>query len=357
METTSNPTRADVLGPYLSRLGSLAEHRDESKESSFIHVGEKKVVVEPWERTHLLGALYEPAAGEEHAWRNVLADGVAFRTRCLVDLGEIEDGGQPAGETADRLIVDIALGLCLMEETQQAVNLLVLGGKLDDAKNLTKFRHKIGRALNDLKETAGEDVSERAVELVPALAPDVAERAAKEKAAKKEKDTAQLLEEAARLEREAENARLGITDQDQAPNLAAIGATAQKIKSKVPILLTIMVVLAAAAAGVHFWLLAPSGPQIDPLTRADFTSVPELTTVTARPPSLFATMSYDSWRGMTPDMRAERVESIGRIASREGYTGALLKADSGKALAQWLQKSGVTILDHPEAAKPVATNE
>jgi hypothetical protein len=349
MEASKDRTRDAALGPYLSMLERLSEHRAEGTRDSTIHVGERTVDVEPWERAHLLGALDEQGEADDLAWRRVLADGVAFRTRCLVDLDGVGDDAESGNAETERLLVDVALGLRLMEEAQQAINLLVLGGKLEDAKNLTRFRHKIKRTLDDLKGRVGEDATRRAEAMAPEMAPDMAPKVAPKVAP----DRAER-EVGREPVRQAERRPVAGPPEDPEPGFVP-QAPERKRRALMPILLVILVLCGGALAGLEFgWidpgLLPPWEKQVEPLTLADLTRFPQLTAVDGTALSLFAEMPYAQWRSMKPNGRTAMAEDLARVVKEAGYTGMLLRAETGKPLADWIPETGVRILDDPRAA-------
>jgi len=240
MEARTRQARDVALGPYLSILGKLSEHLEEGSRVSTIHVGDRTVEVEPWERVQVLGALNEPSEDDDLAWRRILADGVAYRTRCIVDLGEVGDPGKQDTTASERLRMDIALGVSLMEESQQAINLLVLGGKLDEAKNLTRFRHKIKRTLDDLKGHVDGDDARSTEKPVPEPEPEVALRVAHE--------------DRVTEPRERSVSRKAVPEFATETEPVAVGAP-RKRRWVTPLLLVILILCGAAWAGLHFgWL-------------------------------------------------------------------------------------------------------
>ena len=48
---------------------------------------------------------------------------------------------------------------------------------------------------------------------------------------------------------------------------------------------------------------------------------------------------------MTEAERVEFVDGIARVAESAGYFGVQLRTDNGVAVAQWLKKTGVHIID------------
>ena len=70
-----------------------------------------------------------------------------------------------------------------------------------------------------------------------------------------------------------------------------------------------------------------------------------------RPPSLFAKVYASQWNAMTEAEKTEFVDGVARIAESAGYVGLQLRNDDEVAVAQWLKKTGVRILDTPTAAR------
>jgi len=52
---------------------------------------------------------------------------------------------------------------------------------------------------------------------------------------------------------------------------------------------------------------------------------------------------------MTEAERTEFVDGVARVAESAGYVGVQLRTDNGVAVARWLKKTGVRILDTPNA--------
>jgi len=91
----------------------------------------------------------------------------------------------------------------------------------------------------------------------------------------------------------------------------------------------------------------PSGADSVALTTDEFTAIPSVFHVTARPPSLFVELNAQEWSRMTDRDRIEALEAIGRIAGRAGYSGVHARTEDGSAGGQWFPRSGADLLEKP----------
>ncbi len=326
--------RAALLRPYMDRLGGLERHRDAEGKATTIHVGARSFRIDPWERERILAHLGEDEAG---SWESLLVEGAALQTRTLVDL----DSAEPDTD-ASQLVLDTAIGLKMMEDAQGVINRMILSGQMEEARQLTRFRNKIGQVLQDLKQAIGENQvaeAEAIAGIQPAQRlPEETELPGSDEPASTEDVTSGVLNDLADNLEQAASA--GAVDPTRAPRRS-------KARPAVWALTVSLVALGAVS------LLTREAPTvIEPLQPVAFTATPEITYAQCVPPSILARVDNRAWLEMGDEGRYRLVENASRIASVAGYTGVLLSDNQGTVLAQWLRDEGIRILLPAPQSKP-----
>ena len=141
--------RRDALSPYLDYLSAsmgAANSEEGRTEPNF----PPRLDLDRWEVSALEQGLSaeDPAA---EAWETLLAEGVALQAKFLVETEQVgnDDALQPElrEQVQDQLIQTAAIGLALQVEIQRAVDAMILGGQMNQAKKLTQFRNKLGQMV------------------------------------------------------------------------------------------------------------------------------------------------------------------------------------------------------------------
>jgi len=312
--------RDALLRPYLNRLTGLEQHREAEGQATTIHVGARAIRIDAWEREQILEHLVGGGSGDQQA---LLAEGVAFQTRTLVDLG-----GDGKDRDSTDLLLDTALGLKMMEETQSAINQMVLSGQIEDARQLTRFRNKIGTVLQDLKLAIGEQHTIEAAAIAgiePVKAPPTT---VKRTPPPREETTDDVVNDLARAVRQTTDARKTVRP-------------ARRSKAR-PVVWALTLILVAVGA---VSLITQDKPVLlEPLQPVDFAVTPEITYAQCVPPSILTRVDFRVWQGLGDEGRYRLAENASRIASVAGYTGVQISDYKGTVLAQWLRDEGIRIL-------------
>jgi hypothetical protein len=340
--TSPAQQREAALAPFMARLGLRHGEGAAQEVPSSITLGDYEVSLDPWEKGVLDRML---DGGGCEPWARVLAESLAFQVKCLSQLGQIRQltsespsSGLPREQmeaVLDHLITDAAVGLALLEETQRAIDQLIVSGDVGDAKKLSGLRNRIGQNVSKLKEHIGDDGFQRAENkcqgmVAPARSQHMGTSAgpghgttwAGRKRRQVHPDA--YLEDCAEVE-------------ESAPS---------------PVRSLVLLFCVCTVAWMVFvlprWLEA--GPHVIDL--AELSHVPGVLTVMARPPSLFVTVSGPRWRDMAEIEHRQLIEEVGRVAESAGYSGAHFRMSDGGAAGVWLQKTGTQIYKNKKSSNP-----
>lgn len=338
---TANPlqNRSAVLKPYLEKLSALDQLPDSGRPYR-INIGAKHLQLEPWERDAILASLQEGSdAGD-----SLLADGVALQAKSLAGLKKLEGDEPPSAEEVQgihsTLQLDAALGFFLMAELQKQIDQLILGGNLERAKKLTRYRHKLNRSVSGLKDFIGE----AALEQAETLATGLAEQPEPSRQARGNAEPSEDVEALLKLEQELNLQQEQPPDWNVEPPLPAH----LQIQTKEPPrswgkpLAGVLGLVIAVWIVLVGWPTATNQP-IPEFALTDFQGVPAIRQVAARPPSLFVQVDSQAWRELNDAERQQVVHSVSEIISPAGYRGALFTNAQGKTVAQWLRETGIRL--------------
>ena len=302
------------LTPYVEKL-SIVAAPGESGQAPAVVAGSQRMETNAWEREALARAL---DGATEDEWEGLLVEAYALEAKYLTEFAENDADGEAFSEPQrNRLTDDATLGLILMEQTQRAVNAMVLSGQIDQAKHLSTFRNRIGHTVTAMKEQLGDQAfciaEARSVKIVPPVEPGpvhapIAEPPPVKRAPKS------VCEPAPETDGRAEYTR--------------------------PLLLILAV---AIVAWVIVVLPRLSHEPMHVLTIHELPHSTMIAELTARPPSLFVELRSDEWTGLGPDERLRIVEEIGQAARASGYTGAQFTSSEGGTVASWLREAGATL--------------
>lgn len=322
-----------VLEPYLARLDVLAQHRGQDDRATRIAVGGESIVVDPWERGQILLA-FEGAGQGARDVPPLIASGVALQTKAYHDLSKRPDADHavPPGVTRDALVHDSELGNALLADLQAAVEQLVQHGRVDDARRVTDFRHKLGRAVEKVIDALGAEVAA---------------------ALDQKKREAALLAEAERLERASEAARLGERRPHEQPDLAEIGAVEvrprREVSGRLKFLVGALVLTLAGLAALHLsGVLGPRGPELPILAVTDFQTHGPVQEVLARPPSVYVRVDGAAWDRLGVEERQAALDGLSGVVEGAGYNGMHLTTMDGRTVGQWLKNTGSRLIAQGE---------
>jgi hypothetical protein len=349
--------RREALSPQVDEFLIWATQMvDPQNVPHFVELGGLPIELGSWEREALQKGA-EAAAAEIGRTMELLAEGVAIQQRYVDLIGRFEHGPMPPPSELpaflEDLVTSLAVGIAVQDELQFDMNSLIGGGRLADAKCLSRFRAKVAQGVSDLKERVG------AVEL------EQAERRAAGLTGKPPKDTTPVFiddmplpEPAALREQEPEApswARRGsestlppwLADEAAAPESASqteVPAPEARprrlLKPMLHVLAGLVVVLALVT------IPRMGSPEIPPvLTMKSFSHLEAVRRVAARPPSLYVVLDGPLWQDKTPEEKTRLLEEIGQIADQAGYNGMRARVRDAGTVGEWLKKTGVRVTE------------
>jgi hypothetical protein len=338
--------RHAALSDYLTALGlQYGEPREGIMPERLTYQG-MTVELDPWERTVLQDSLFGREGVERPPWGPLVAEGLAFQVKCLERLRREREGeGASDGfvdpelgpETAqvvydldrelDMLVTDAAVGLAIMEETQRAIDRLVVAGEMNGAKKLTAFRHKICQGVGMIKEHIGPEDFERAENKSEGMVAP----------------TEQMVSSSSgpvpagawvpgRSPGKKRGARQSFETEFEYPEMPADPANRTRL------LVTLLVAL--MTIWIVFFMPRLFQPEPVVLERAEFRHVPGVMKIEARPPSLFVTVDPVDWRGMSVEQQSALLDEVGKVAAAAGYVGADVRDTDGIVVGRWFSERG-----------------
>jgi hypothetical protein len=335
-ESETSPGRRDarekVLAPYLEHLG-LGSGEEAREIPSVIPAGSLSLELDPREQA-LLREHPNGVDAKGRPWPGVVAQGIAFRARCLVSRQDLEVDADPQrrAELLDSVTLDAAIGIAVVQEMSWCIERRIRDGDSRLSKRLSACRASANHSLAGLRAWLGAECFARAEKLSETLI-DVDLRPVSpsqpEPQAKPETEEAAPRPAPARFERSY--------------------APAKVVYSK-PRASRRRVVWLSSILGLSILALA-----VLTLTRPHYTPPPELTLdqfahvgavagVTARPPSLYLSVDAVRWERMSiPDRRAA-MEQIAGIVQAAGYEGANVQTTEGVTVGRWSSARGATLV-------------
>ena len=158
-ETKPAKQRRAALAPFIAKLGLHKREGVLQRVPSYVVLGDTKIGLDPWER-QILQEAFEAPNGGYHPLAQLVAEGLAFQVKCRRQLGFLGLGtgngssaanGQPPA-VIEQLINDAAIGLAVLEDTQRAINGLIISGEIDSAKKLTGLKNRVNHSVGQLKD-------------------------------------------------------------------------------------------------------------------------------------------------------------------------------------------------------------
>jgi hypothetical protein len=345
----NDPQRERALGPYLEKLRGWNEAGGEPADldrSARIRVGKHAVTVRPWERARIREA-FRPGDGAA-PWTRLLAQGIALLTKTLVDVGQLQRDPHMPLEAMYRvqaeLMLDTAIGMALLRETQDAIDGLVFSGSVEQAKQLSEFRNKVARTINGIKRLLSETERKQAENI--AGEPARAETEAGGEAGRGDplKRLAGAIEEA----QEQPTGWSAIRKPRRRPTTVVMPV---RVPTRTEVLGT-MLLLALAAWTVFVKVpsvMIEKPKQLSPWA----TSRPDLfERFDARHPSLFVTLAPDAWESLSSSGKADLLDNLSGLAKEFHYRGLLIRTAEGRPVAHWLSVSGAAVIEAGEEPPP-----
>lgn len=345
----TDPQRERALNPYLEKLRAWNEAGSDAAElnrPARIRVGERAVTIRPWERARIREAF---GADERAApaWASLLAQGVALLTKSMVDVEQLRRDPHLPLETMYRLqaelMLDTAIGMALLRETQDAIDQLVFSGDVEQAKQLSEFRHKLARVVNEIKRLLSASEQEQAASLSGSPAA---------KLSRPGSGSQDALERLAGALEAAE---------DRPTGWSAIRKRRRHIPTSVvmPVrvpnrteVLGVLLFLTLAAWVMFVRVPAELVERPRQLTRWA-TSRPDLfERFEARPPSLFVTLAPGAWESLARTDRREILKNLAAVAKDSGYRGVHVRTGEGRPVGRWLEVSGFAEIEQGEEPPP-----
>jgi len=373
-----DPNRLRALEPYLQRLRRWNDESGEQdgtiERAARIRVGERTLSVGAWERIQIQAAFREELSATRDAAR-LMALAIALLTKSFVDVERFTANERSSATDfyalQAELMLDSAIGASLLQETQTLVDALVIAGKVEEAKKVSEFRHKLHGVVSEVKKIIADSEAALAEELAlrtpkPAVSVDgTLDRLAREVA-----DEVERIERRKRSQKRSGGPREEPESNGTLLAPALFSARSRKRRTngngeRLPLvppfdrtkaLAAILAVLILAWVSLvevprHFESEPPAAPALE-------ASHPNLfEELQSRPPSLYVTVRSIPWSMLGEAERRSAVERAGRDAAERGYRGVVFRTQAGRPVAQWLSASGVRLIAPAEAAEAAEVAE
>jgi hypothetical protein len=345
--STTRPlaTRARILEPYLKRLGIGSDAEGDTRElPAIVDAGDYILELDEWDRT----VLRDHASGKDakgRPWPSLVSEGLAFQLRYIERAAYFDGAEIPELEEAKvygHLIIDGAIGITLIDDLQWAINRLIREGQVQIAGRLADFRNAVNQNLSRVRSYGGAEIFARSQaaadelsdgqiqECWPEIAAEPEDQEQPEATARKPSPAPQR----SRLRRKETAKPLPLSPPRQAED-----PTSSRLLSLTAVLIV---------SGMIWSFLTPRDERFEPppaLTQQDFSHVPSISKVEARPPSLYVTFSAPRWEEMGELQRWRAIEQISTIATDAGYNGAHMRTSEGETVGQWLKRRGVKTIN------------
>lgn len=168
VETSASERREQVLRPFLQQIEMLRLAGGELPTT--LRLGSHTIDLDPWEASATKRTL--PGNGNPGVGR-LLLESLALQSKFLAELDALnsDDERSPTIQASlrTRLVTDAAVGLALLEETQTAIDGMILNGRMDQAKKMSGFRAKLSRAVKQIKSSIGPDAFSDAESRAPEM--------------------------------------------------------------------------------------------------------------------------------------------------------------------------------------------
>ncbi len=296
--------------------------------------------LDPWVAAQLRAAFAADGAVPEIA--GLVTHGVALLVKIRGDRHRLDHAGpdDERGTLAAELMLDLGIGTALTRDLQRAIDAAVQAGGAPQAKELSRFRHELRRAVAEVKQRISEAERDRAEGLSDALTD---EPAAKASPADDPRLRLLVLEAARGHDRE---------------RLAAARRRLRRLALVLPSRTEILVALLLIGALAWVGLASLRGMRAERFVELTLGHAPPgdpLVAVEARAPSLFAAVDPQAWAALDEPGRRAVVERLSGLLLAHDYRGALVTLPDGRPVARWLRSRGVELIATDEASATPAS--
>jgi hypothetical protein len=355
-----------------------------------LEVSGQELCIDPWTQQQLQ-SYSGPEGSSESECTRMVTQSVALLAKCEVDLVNLQaqDQQTPGSLYAAQaqLMLDAAVGQSLVMDIQRVIDDLLKSGRLEHARQLSKFHHQLRNAmfqlrgridsshhstlqdladrLSDTESMHGDPADEAALEIEGCRDPAAEATDTPSSGACGDERTARSVDPPSATRRMAGTpaaqvapGRRASRPQRRPVKRSTSGGSnndpkARAVPSELPsatiprltVVLTGLFLLTAA------WLtvvvgstLGAAGPgTFEGIDRATFAATEGQ--IEDRWPSLFVTVKTQAWDGLSDRERTRFAQELSNKLSPDGYSGALIRSTDGVPLAEWLRGGGVRLLD------------
>lgn len=298
--------------------------------------------LDPW----LVSKIAPPVGhiGASPAQADLLLQCLAFLMKSGSDMARLKRETERAGAEFYRLQAELmlasAIGMALLRETQKEVDDLVGLGKVEDARLLTRFQHRLRTAVRERKESIAESNRVDADQLVEHLTDHAGHRGS--------------LPDPGLEPVGSRPASAGRRATESAASAAAQAGRRRREHFRTEVLLgcaTVAFVVWLVGHGLP-WRAEPSASL---LARKDFAAAAPILEVVARPPSVYVDVDEALWERLDDDRKLHLVGDMGSVLLSHGYWGLFVRTPSGRSLASWRDDGGARLVK-PAAETPASTD-
>ena len=354
-----HPAREKALAPYLDKLRNWITQvgNSDPESSARINVGSQTVILEGWDRVQLV-EFFAAESSEASESAELMAHAVAlvlkanFDVECLKN-GNPDDSPKLYALQAE-LMLDTALGMALLDETQQAIDHWVLSGRVVDAKAMSVFRHQISRAVAQAKKRIADSELHQAEVLSKSLGDRLPEARPVPEVRRPTSAPAEV--EPILLDGEGDLVEIDQPVRRKKPRKGVPVKRAGSLPGPTDTVVypSFTKILSVGLVGVvGLFVLVVLVPmlfdrELPGMLRSDLPNADLLESVEAMPPSIYATVSDDRWREFGDRERRTMIDELGRQAAGLGYSGVILRTPDGRPVARWLQERGYELVRQHE---------
>lgn len=355
--TVPSPTRLQVLDPFIADLrrtldDPALERRGDAPVC--LRVSGTDVTVDPW-TSKRLDPRYRAANPSLANCCCVVTQSVALLAKCATDLASLEEQGTGStgrlSSARAELMLDAAIGGSLVKDVQRIIDALLKQGHRDEAGHLSKFHHQLRHTVYDLRKRVSpeyrstvETLAEQLVDRPPEEEPEEAGPAAPPK-------PTPPIQTAQAWRRPLPGIRSPTAPRRQQPpaRSARAAATAtlapsRRLPLRTAALATLLVVTSLILNGSRRPDSPPETRTVKPAV-ADPSLQSTVRLIEDRARSVYVTVEEDAWNKLDEERRRDFVQELIGPLFREHYSGLFVRSAGGRPLAQWLGKTGVTLLD------------
>lgn len=334
------PTRAHRRQPALDAyVERLHRHFAESEAASLqegIEVTGRRVVVEPWVAEAIRDSLAFGLGGDPQSV--LLTQAIALRMKIVEDAShlrrELRAPTRQLYVLQAELMLDTAITMALLREIQQTIDDDVRAGHMERAKQWTQLKNSMHGAAIGLKSTLADSERRRA----DVLTNDLTDQPATAGGTVAPDRYAPMMQKLAAQETERKR-------------LAQVRRRALQALDHLPSRTELLVAFLAITVAV--WLGFVKLPErfrtsLPVLAVKDFPRSDGFLEMEARPPSLYVTLDSATWSALGRDERTRLVRTASSVLLTNDYTGAWMRTEDGRPVAQWLSGRGVQLLEEDE---------